>query len=243
MSATGQADDAVRRGRADRPGRSDRTAASTGLDEPESDLGLRSGTRPQAANGDGPLAWWLLVGGLVGLVAAGTLLVEKIRLLSDSTYVPSCSLNPVLSCGSVMQTEQAEVLGFPNPVIGVAAFPMLVVTGAAVLAGARLARWYWLGLQGGVTAGAAFVAWLFFQSVYRIGALCPYCMVVWVVVVPTWVAVTARNLRHGALSRSHHAVRAGRALTAWQAPLLLGVLVLAMLLIGERFWSYWSTLL
>lgn len=193
--------------------------------------------------GDRALAWWLVIAGSVGLVAAATLLIEKIKLLTDSTYVPSCSLNPVLSCGSIMQTEQAEVLGFPNPIIGVAAFPVLLATGAAVLAGARMARWYWIGLQVGATAGTAFVGWLFFQSLYRINALCPYCMVVWIMVVPTFIAITARNLRVGVLLGGAAQRRAGRFITAWQAPVLLAILVVATALIGERFWSYWSTLL
>ena len=192
---------------------------------------------------DHGLAWWLLLGGLVGLLAAATLLIEKIKLLTDSTYVPSCSLNPVLSCGSIMRTDQAEVLGFPNPIIGVAAFPVLIATGAALLAGARLAHWYWLGLQAGTIAGVAFVGWLFFQSLYNINALCPYCMVVWAVVVPTFLAVTARNLRAGALGKSVALRRTGTTLSAWSAPVLLGVLLLALALIGVQFWSYWSTLL
>lgn len=192
---------------------------------------------------DRGLAWWLLLGGLVGLLAAATLLIEKIKLLTDSTYVPSCSLNPVLSCGSIMQTDQAEVLGFPNPIIGIAAFPVLIATGAALLAGAQLARWYWLGLQAGTIAGVAFVGWLFFQSLYNINALCPYCMVVWAVVVPTFLAVTARNLRSGALGESVALRRTGTVLSAWSAPVLLGVLLLALALIGVQFWSYWSTLL
>jgi uncharacterized membrane protein len=85
------------------------------------------------------LAWWLLVGGLVGLVAAFVLAVEKYALLADPTYVPSCSLNPVLSCGSVMASPQAEAFGFPNPLLGVAGFAVVAATGAALLAGGRLA--------------------------------------------------------------------------------------------------------
>lgn len=191
---------------------------------------------------DRRLAWWLVVAGAVGLVAAATLLIEKIKILTDSDYVPSCSLNPVLSCGSVMQTEQAELFGFPNPIIGVAAFPLLLATGAAVLAGAVLAPWYWRVLQVGVVGGAVFVGWLFFQSLYRINALCPYCMAVWLVVVPTFLVVTARNLRVGVLGSSPRVRSAGRALSEWQAPVLLVVLLAALALIGEQFWSYWSTL-
>ena len=130
---------------------------------------------------DRRLAAGLVVAGLVGLVASAVLLIERIRVGEDSDYVPTCSINPIISCGSIMESAQASLLGFPNPIIGVAAFPVVVATGAALLGGARLPRWYWLGLQAGVTAALGLVAWLVFQSLYRIGALCPYCMVVWVV--------------------------------------------------------------
>ena len=81
------------------------------------------------------LAFGLLVGGLVGFVASAVLLIERIRLAEDSDYVPTCSINPVLSCGNVMESAQAALLGFPNPIIGVAAFPVVVTTGVALLAG------------------------------------------------------------------------------------------------------------
>lgn len=46
---------------------------------------------------DRTTAWILVVGGILGLIAAFELTVEKVRVLSDSTYVPACDLNPVLS--------------------------------------------------------------------------------------------------------------------------------------------------
>ena len=62
---------------------------------------------------DRRLAWLYMVGGAIGLLAAAVLLIEKVALLKDPTYVPSCSINPILSCGSIMQTSQAEAFGFP----------------------------------------------------------------------------------------------------------------------------------
>lgn len=192
---------------------------------------------------DRRLAWGLVTGGLVGFVAAAILLIERLRLSQDSDYVPTCSINPVLSCGSVMESAQASLLGFPNPIIGVAAFPVVVTTGMVLLAGGRLMRWYWLGLQTGVTAALGLVAWLVFQSLYRIGALCPYCMVVWAVVLPLFVYVTLRNLSVGVLGRRAAEGRAVAVLRDWHAPLLLLAYLLVIALITERFWSYWSTLL
>lgn len=188
------------------------------------------------------LGWLLLACGVLGAGAALVLSIEKIALLSDASYVPSCSLNPVLNCGSIMRTEQAEVFGFPNPLIGLAAFPVLAATGAGLLAGARYRRWYWIGLQAGVTFGAVFAAWLVFQSLYRINALCPYCMVVWAVVVPTFWAVTAANVARGTFGTRVGDSRLGRALVC-HLPVLIAITgVTLAALITQRFWVYWSSL-
>ncbi|MDX2969195.1 vitamin K epoxide reductase family protein [Kribbella solani] len=185
------------------------------------------------APGERGLAWLLLLGGAAGLIAAGVLTVEKIALLRDPSYVPSCSINPVLSCGSVMSTDQAEAFGVPNPLLGIAGFAIVTTVGAALLAGARFRRWFWLGLQAGVTFGVVFVHWLIFQSLYRIGALCPYCMGVWAVTIPIFWYVTLHNLRTTRIglgaARMH-----GVVLTCWAA-VVAG-------LITARFWSYWTTL-
>src|SRR6185503_17443569 len=56
-------------------------------------------------------AVWILVAGVVGLAAALTLTVEKIEILINPDYVPSSSINPVLSCGWVMVNPQASAFG------------------------------------------------------------------------------------------------------------------------------------
>src|SRR4029078_2833480 len=132
-------------------------------------------------------AVWILIAGVVGLAAALTLTVEKIEILINPAYVPSCSINPVLSCGSVMITAQAAAFGFPNSLIGIVACAVVLVTGVLALAKVDLPRWYWAGLAVGTLLGTAFVHWLIYQSLYSIGALCPYCMVVWAVTIPLLV--------------------------------------------------------
>ncbi|MGC4938684.1 vitamin K epoxide reductase family protein [Kribbella sp. DT2] len=193
-----------------------------------------SGSDPTLGSGPFPrlLPWVLLVGGLAGLLAAAVLTVEKLAILRDPSYVPSCSINPVLSCGSVMTKPQAEAFGFPNPLLGIAGFAVVATVGAALLAGAAFRRWFWLGLQAGATFGVVFVHWLIFQSLYRIGALCPYCMVVWTVTIPVFWYVTLHNLEPvRRIAARYHGV----VLTGWA--------VVILSLIAERFWSYWRTLL
>ncbi|MFD1540547.1 vitamin K epoxide reductase family protein [Nonomuraea guangzhouensis] len=185
----------------------------------------------------------LLISGAIGLLAAFVLTIEKIALLKDPAYVPSCSINPVLSCGSIMRTPQAELFGFPNPLLGIAGFAVVITIGAALLAGARFDRWLWLGLQTGVTAGAVFVHWLIFQSLYVIGALCPYCMIVWAVTVPIFWYVTLHNAIQRNLPLPAGVRRAVQGISGYHTVALTIWFLGIVSLIGVRFWSYWSTLI
>lgn len=145
-------------------------------------------------------AWILVVGGLIGLVAAVELIVQKISVLSDPDFVPNCDINPVLSCGSVINTEQASQFGFPNPVLGVIGFTIVIMFGALLFMCVEMPRLMWLGLNFGALAGMVFVIWLVSQSLYAIGALCPWCMVVWAVTIPIFWQVTTDNLASNRLS-------------------------------------------
>jgi uncharacterized membrane protein len=183
-------------------------------------------------------AWWVLIAGIAGLAAALTLTIEKIEILINPAYVPSCSINPVLSCGSVMITHQASVFGFPNPLIGIGSFSVVVVTGVLAVAKVRLPRWYWIGLTIGSALGVVFIHWLIFQSLYRIGALCPYCMVVWSVTIPLFVVAASIALRGEAATST-----VGRLLYQWRWSLVALWFTSLLLMILVRFWNYWSTLL
>ncbi|MCA2244611.1 vitamin K epoxide reductase family protein [Mycobacterium sp. WUMAC-067] len=185
-------------------------------------------------------AWWLLIAGVIGLVASMTLTVEKIDILLDPSYVPSCNINPILSCGSVMMTPQASLLGFPNPLLGLVAFTVVIVTGLLALTKVALPQWYWLGLTAGVLIGVVFVHWLIFQSLYRIGALCPYCMVVWVITMSLLVVVASIAYRPALQARP-----SGPAWVVhqWRWSIAALWFTAVFLLCMARFWDYWSTLL
>lgn len=184
-------------------------------------------------------AWTLTLAALGGLVAAFVLLVEKFALLTDPTYVPSCSINPVLSCGSIMNTGQAAVFGFPNPILGVAGFAALLTIGVVLQTRAALPGWFWWAIQAGTALGVVFVHWLIFQSLYRIGALCPYCMIVWVATITAFVAATAHNIRTGQIPGPKR-LRT----TASYAPTVVTVWLVAIAaVITIKFWDYWVTLI
>lgn len=188
-------------------------------------------------------AWLMIVLGVVGLVASALLVIERVAVAVDPDYVPPCSINPVLTCTSAMLSAQGEVFGFPNPVLGVAGFPVVVATGAAMLAGARMARWYWTGLWLGGLGAMAFMHWLIYESLFSIEALCPYCMLVWAATTPLFAVVSAYALPRGALGdRIATSTVVGDliALRWWLVGLWFAVLAG---LIGIVFWDYWQTLL
>ncbi|GAA1331618.1 MULTISPECIES: vitamin K epoxide reductase family protein [Brachybacterium] len=199
---------------------------------------------PSVVDGNpGRFAALLIVTGTVGLIMAVVLLVEKIALLEDPAYVPSCSLNPVLSCGSVMSTPQASAFGIPNPILGVAGFSAVLTLGLAVLAGARTARWMEVLIQVGVSFAVLFVHWLIGQSLFEIGALCPYCMVVWTVTIPLFWITTLRHLHRWTGGAAPAVRRAVALLIEFRSTVLVAWYLVILALIAVRFWDYWSTLL
>lgn len=182
-------------------------------------------------------ACWVLIVGAAGLAASLMLTAEKIKMLINPGYRPSCSINPVLSCGSVMAAAQEHAFGFANTLIGIVGFTVVVVTGVLAVAGVQLPQWYWVGLAAATVLGVVFIHWLIFQSLYRIGALCPYCMVVWAITIPLAVVATSIALRP--LVR----YPAAQVLYQWRWSITALWFTTVILLIVVRFWNYWSTLI
>ncbi|MFJ3881832.1 vitamin K epoxide reductase family protein [Streptomyces sp. NPDC090077] len=161
----------------------------------------------------------LLAGGLIGALASGALLHDRLRTLEDPLYTPGCNINAVLSCGDVMTSWQSDLLGPPNALLGLAAFAALAGLGLAVAAGARLPRLLWQGLWAALAAGFALTLWLIGQCLYVIGALCPWCTAVWAVTIPLFWYVTRHLARPGSPLR---------ALPHWLVPAALYLAVAAL---------------
>jgi uncharacterized membrane protein len=120
----------------------------------------------------------MLLGGIAALAAAFVLTLEKFHLYENPDAILSCSFNLVLNCGQVMQTWQASVFGFPNMLIGLVAFPVVVTMALAGLAGVKFPRWWLIKANIVFFLGLIFAYWLFFSSVYVIQVLCPWCLIV-----------------------------------------------------------------
>jgi uncharacterized membrane protein len=163
------------------------------------------------------LAILLIVGGLLGLLASYSLTMDDIALLKNSDALLPCNLSPLLQCGKNIESWQGHVFGFPNPILGLMTFTAPVAVGTAMLARARFSAWFWWLFNAGMLFAIVFIFWLAFQSIFALGTLCPWCSLVYVVVIPMFLAVTVRNLRAGLAGPGMQ--RVGDAL-AWWVPLL-----------------------
>lgn len=187
------------------------------------------------------LPWILIAAGIIGLICSFALSYDQLKIAANPSYVPSCNLNPIVSCGHELQSKQGRVFGLPNPFFGIAAFAILATIGVAIIAGATLKRWFWIGLQTGASFGVIALGWFFIQSVYVINTLCPFCMTVWVVTLTTFWYVTLYNLEKGHITigkkERHPAADFAR---RHHLDILVFSLLVLIGLILQHFWYYYG---
>lgn len=121
----------------------------------------------------------LIITGLLGLLGAFSLSVERIELLLYPEEALGCDLNPFLSCSGAIESDQGAVFGFPNPFLGLMAFPAPIIMGVLTLGRVAMPRWVWTVFSIGVLGGIVLVLWLAQQSIFVLGFVCPWCFLVW----------------------------------------------------------------
>ena len=187
------------------------------------------------------LPYILTLAGVIGTYAAFILSQDKLRILENPKASLGCSLDPVLACGNVISSDQAQAFGFPNPFLGLAGFAAVATIGITLLAGAKFKRWFWLAINGGLLFALLFSHWLFIQSVYVIQHLCIYCMIVWTVTITSFWYVTLYNI-----DNKHIILPKGKAQSvySWIRKHHLDLLVLWFVIIAglilNHFWYYYG---
>ncbi len=186
------------------------------------------------------LPWLLIIGSLIALYSSFVLSIDDLQILKNPSFVPSCNLNPVLSCGTVMQTPQASVLGFPNSWIGLAVFASVLTVGVALLAGAQLRREFWLLFKAGMLAGLAFAYWMLLESIYSINALCPFCLIVDTVTITINWYLTLYLLQNGYLKLPKKLQPLGEFARKHHLELLVTWFLILVAIILQHFWYYYG---
>jgi len=187
-------------------------------------------------------SYLLIFVGIVGIVASLVLTLDKIQVIKNPNYVPSCNINPIFSCGSVMKTKQAEIGGVPNTIVGLIAFPVLITIGAVMLFGARMNKRFWQLFQVGALMGLEGIIYLFYQGVYRINALCIYCLSVWIVVLALNWYTLLWNLSENFIVLPKKIAGFKNWAIAHHADVLVTIYLILIFAILNHFWYYFGPL-
>lgn len=180
--------------------------------------------------------------GLIGWAASLALVLEKLRHLESPTAQLTCSVNPFVTCAPAMDSWQGSLLGFPNPIIGVACFVAPIAVGVSILSGARFARWFTLSFVIGICLAMVFIVWLMVQTVVSIGALCPYCLVVWTAMIPLTLTALAWAAANGDLGGSTVQSLGRTVLRVWLWPLAIVCYLVVFLVLLANFPLLWPFL-
>lgn len=141
----------------------------------------------------------MLFSALCSLTAAFVLSYDAIELAADPTAALSCNINSVLNCGAVGVSNQAAIFGFPNAFLGLMTEPVVITIAVAGLTGVRFKRWFMFTAQVIYLLGLIFAYWLFYQSMFNIGALCPWCLVITVGTTLVFMTLLHYNIRENNL--------------------------------------------
>ncbi|MGX5680131.1 vitamin K epoxide reductase family protein [Schumannella luteola] len=172
----------------------------------------------------------LILTGVIGWYASFALTLDKLAVLMNPEADLDCNFSLIVQCGANLQSWQGSLLGFPNPILGLGGFVAPIAVGVGLLAGARFARWFWIAFNVGVAAAFGFCIWLMTQSIFSLGTLCPWCMLVWAVTYIMFWTLTLDNARNGIFGQ--RLVRAGSALYNW-TPVIVFACYLIVAIIAQ----------
>lgn len=137
----------------------------------------------------------MFVSGAVTLFASMVLSIDAWKIAAEPDIVLGCDLNSVISCVEVAKTWQAQLLGFPNAFLGLIWEGVVCTIGLAGLLGTQFSRSFMLIANLFYTVALFFALWLFSQSFFVIGALCPWCLLVTITTTITFFTITKYNAR------------------------------------------------
>lgn len=173
----------------------------------------------------------LIITGLLGLLGAFSLSVERIELLLNPEEALGCDLNPFLSCSGAIESSQGEVFGFPNPFLGLMAFPAPIIMGVLTLGRVAMPRWVWTVFSIGVLGGLSLVLWLAQQSIFVLGFVCPWCFLVWMAMYAMAFPLWTWALGAGALPAPAGLRRTAARFSSWGWVLSLALAVVVVVTI------------
>lgn len=123
-----------------------------------------------------------LVASALALLVSFIVAIDTLQMARHPGDKLSCDINSTLSCTTVAQSWQAELIhgsnwSIPNAFLGIAAESVFITICVIGLTGATLPKWFNLASWWGSLSALLYAYWLFSQSLFVIKALCPWCLV------------------------------------------------------------------
>lgn len=144
----------------------------------------------------------MLVSSLLSLLASLVLSIESIKLAKNADADLGCNINAVISCGKVASSWQSNLLGFPNPFIGLICESVVITVAIAGLMGVLFPKNFMKVALGVYGLGLIFAFWLFSQSYFVIGAFCPWCLLVTFSTITVFSSMLKVNIRDNTFNLS-----------------------------------------
>lgn len=118
----------------------------------------------------------ITAGGALGLAASFLETIEYQEILKNAHAQLACNLNSVFSCGNVLNAWQSKLFGFPNSMLCMVFFTLMLSSGLIGLTGGVLVPKLRLWLHGIATFFLGFALWFMWESTFRVHALCILCL-------------------------------------------------------------------
>ncbi len=114
---------------------------------------------------------------VIGSIAALYSTFEKIEIYKNPNHVTSCSINSILDCGVTLKSAESEMFGIPISIFGL----LLYVATAVFISMLALSKYEnnIINLLAAIayTLAAGFSLYLIYISYYKLGHLCPICLI------------------------------------------------------------------
>lgn len=171
----------------------------------------------------------ITIAGLVGFVASFLQMIEKIELLKNPNSILFCNINSVFSCSNILNVWQSSVFGFPNSLMCIVFFVIMLTAGDIGWAGGSINKISRNVLMGMALFFVAFGFWYLWQSIFVVGALCIFCIACYAAVLTISGAWFRLNYRD--FSRSKNIKRFADKMVSNNMDILLWVLIAVVITI------------
>ena len=132
----------------------------------------------------------MLISSTLSLIASLVLAIDAWKLAGNPNSKFACDINAVVSCGKVAKAWQSNLLGFPNPFIGLMTEPVVITVAIAGLSLVTFPKLFMRVAHVVYGLGLVFALWLLSQSFVVIKAFCPWCLLVTVSTVTVFSTIT-----------------------------------------------------